>query len=81
MEKKSTLHWEMLPCGLTLATWLDVSTRHITKQDDQLLGIDCDASSPAAVRIGPSGMAAAVAERTACCRAAFSRRQFNSALE
>lgn len=49
MEKKSNLHWEMLPCGLTLATWLDVSTRHITKQDNQLLGIDCDASSPAAV--------------------------------
>lgn len=49
MKKKSTLYWKMLPCGLTLATWMDVSTRHITKQDSQLLGIDCDASSPAAV--------------------------------
>lgn len=49
MKKKSTLYWEMLPCGLTLATWLDVSTRHITKQDSLLLDGDCDASPPAAV--------------------------------
>ena len=48
MNEKSTLHWEMLPCGLTMANILDVSTCHITKQDDEFLSNDCDASDPAA---------------------------------
>lgn len=49
MPQKNTLYWEMLPCGLTMAKWLDVSTCHITEQDNQLLGSDCDASQTTAI--------------------------------
>lgn len=38
--------WEMLPCGLSMAKCLDVSTRHISKRDDELLHLECEASSP-----------------------------------
>ena len=39
IDQTGTHYWEMLPCGFMMAKCLDVSTSHITKQDNMLLSI------------------------------------------
>lgn len=55
IDQTGTHYWEMLPCGLMMAKCLDVSTSHITKQDNMLLSIDCDVSPSAATVFRKAG--------------------------
>lgn len=48
-DSSGTCFWEILPCGLPVGKFIDVSTGHITEKDDELLDIDCEAKLPAAI--------------------------------
>lgn len=41
--------WETLPCGLAVGKMMDVSTKHITRKDDELLDDDCEVRGPVPV--------------------------------
>lgn len=45
----NTCFWTILPCGFPMGKFMDVSTKHITRNDDELLNIDCDARLPGAI--------------------------------
>jgi len=45
----STCFWETLPCECKMGKIMDVSTKHITRNDDALLKKDCDARPSVAI--------------------------------
>lgn len=48
-DSSGTCFWETLPCGLALGKMMDVSTKHISMQDDELLDDHSDARGPVPV--------------------------------